>query len=57
MFIVQIIIFILVIVAAIEGMILHILIQEYRKQFLKTELLTKIIEERFSKYGENFDKR
>lgn len=52
-----IIMFVLVIAVMVEGMFLRILIREYRKQLLKVELLTVVIEERFSEHGKNFDKR
>lgn len=55
MLIVQIIMCILAIAAMIEGMLLRILVSEYRKQFLKVELLTKIIEERFTEHGKGLD--
>lgn len=55
MFITRIIVIVLVITVVIEGMFLHVLLREYRKQALKEELLTKIIEERFSKHGKDFD--
>lgn len=55
MLIVQIIMCILAIAAIIEGIFLRTLIREYRRQFLKVELLTEIIEERFSEHGKGLD--
>ena len=55
MLIVQIIMCILAITAIIEGIFLRTLIMEHRKQFLKVELLTKIIEEMFSEHGKGLD--
>ena len=51
----QIIILMLGIIAAAEGLFLYTVVREYQKQELKVDLLTKIIEERFSKHGKDFD--
>lgn len=51
----QIIILVLGTIAVSEGIFLYVVVQEYQKQELKVDLLTQIIEERFSKHGKDFD--
>lgn len=50
-------IFALLLMAAVifEGIFIYFILREYRKQVLKVELLTKIIEERSLKHGKGFD--
>lgn len=55
MFIMRTIIIVLAIAAVTEGMLIRRMFCAYQKQILKVELLTKIIEERLSKHGKDFD--